>query len=117
MLPFIIGTLVVGTVVYSMNESENKKRNTKRKKLAEQEEQYVKKLTSQHEYNQNKKRSMLFKEIKYEQSKLKEERRKLAKIRNALQRGSLEYNTIVKQIALLTQKIDQKQRDADRVRG
>jgi flagellar biosynthesis component FlhA len=117
MLPFIIGGLVLGALAYSMDDSENKKRSSKRKKLAKQEEQYENKLTGQYNYNQNKKRSILFKEIKYEQSKLKEERRELAKIRNALQRGSLEHKTILKQISLLTQKIDQKQKDADRARG
>jgi len=117
MLPLILGTVVIGVIVYAMDDSEQKSRSSKRTKLAKQEKQYEKKLTRQHEYNQNKKRSILFKEIKYEQSKLKEERRKLAKIRNSLQRESAEHTTVLQQIALLTQKINQKQKDADRVRG
>ena len=117
MLPYIVGVAVVVGIGYILDEDIESTKKKKSKKLAKKRTHYEKKLSKQYDYNQNKKRSILFKQIKYEQSKLKEERRELAKIRNSLQRGSSEHKNVLRQIALLTQKIDQKQQDADRVRG
>jgi len=117
MLQYFIGAVFIAGIGYILDESVESSKRDKRKKLAKKQDYYEEKLSKQYDYNQQKKRSLLFKQIKHEQSKLKEERRELAKIRNSLQRGSSEYNTILQQIAFITQKINQKQEDADSVRG
>ncbi len=117
MLRYVIGAIAIAGIGYILDESVESSKRDKRKKLAKKQDYYEEKLSRQYEYNEQKKRSLLFKQIKHEQSKLKEERRELAKIRNSLQRGSLEYNNVLQQIAFITQKINQKQQDADNVRG
>jgi len=113
----ILGAVVILGLGYALNENVESTQREKRRKLARQQDDYEEKLSRQYDYNEQKKRSILFKQIKHEQSKLQEERRELAKIRNSLRKGSLEYKNVVQQIAFTTQKIEQKQKDADRVRG
>jgi len=113
----ILGAAVILGLGYALNENVESTKKKKRKKLEQQHNDYQEKLARQYAYNEQKKRSKLFKHLKYEQSKLKEERRELAKIRNSLRRGSIEHENVLQQIAILTQKIDQKQYDADMVRG
>lgn len=116
MLPWIIGGAVVAAVGYALNDSEEKSIKKKRKKLKKRADTYALMIEAKEQRHRDKKQSMLFSQIKSEQSRLKKERRQLAQVRNTLQRGTPMHCQVVKQMKQLQQQIDQKQRDADRVR-
>lgn len=116
MLPLIIGGVVVAVVGSILNESQKKSKQKYKKKLQKKHQDYSSQFQKKVSQNNLQKQSILFEQIKREQSKLKKERRHLAAIRNSLQRGTDMHQKIIKQINVLTAKIEQKQQDADRIR-
>lgn len=116
MLPFLIGRAALAVVGYALDEMEKDNIKTKRKELQKRSNNYASKLKEKERCHREKKQSMMFSQIKSEQSKLKRERRQLAQVRNSCQRGTPMYRQIVNQMKQLQQQIDQKQHDADMVR-
>ncbi|GEM_PF-5992109 len=117
MLPFLIAgaaLLLVGGAVLEERESSAKRRSTQ--KLTKQKKSYEQMLHRQYHKSQKSKSHILFRQIKNEQTKLKAERRKLYGILNSLKRGSQPYRNLEEKIGYLSQLIEGKQRDADRVR-
>lgn len=107
---------VVAIIVSQIINSEDETVKQYQKKLTNQRSDYEDKLDKREKYNENKKRSLLFCEIKREQKELKYERKKLFSLRDNCEKGSLMYKQINKNVRQVSQQIEQKQRDADFIR-
>ncbi len=116
MLPWIMGAVAVAVLSSALGESEKSEKKKCKRQLKKQHDRYSKTLQKKQSDNEKKKRSMLFSQIKREQSSLKDERRHFIAARNGLSRGSKAHRDIGKQIKELSQLIERKQQDANRVR-
>jgi hypothetical protein len=117
MLPIIAGIALGLYVLSNSNGSGEKKRAKKyNNELQDSKDAYEKRLEKRARYNENEKRSLVFKSIKREQALLKKERLKLFELRGQYQKGSKLYKQIQKSIRTVSEQIEQKQQDADYVR-
>ncbi len=116
MLQLIFAGAAVATVSYMLSDKEKKSKKKKKKKLKKQQLAYQEKLNQQYQHNQQKKQKKLFSLIKNEQTALKLERKKLSIIKKTLDYRSEEYKLINDEISALTNQIEHKQSDADKMR-
>jgi uncharacterized protein HemX len=116
MLPYIIGGVLVAAVGVALGEKEEKHKKKRKKQLRKQADTYTAALQQRQKKNRYNKEKILFGRIKEEQASLKAERRRLYRARNHLARGSRGYAEISARIDRTTFLIEQKQKDADKIK-
>ena len=116
MLPWIIGGIIGVTITLILSDSEEEKKEFYSKKLKREHDTYGITIEKKVYKNEQKKRKILFNQIKDEQSRLKKERRKLYSMMNNMERNSIAHKKLQHQINHLGFLINKKQQDADRVK-
>lgn len=116
MLPFLLAGTGAALLGYMLDDAQDKKIKKKKKKLKKLHKAQAMQHIAQQEKNNNHKRSLLFKEIKDEQTRLKHERKMLITTLKRMPRHAPGYQQLQQEIYYYNDLIEHKQADADMIR-
>jgi len=116
MLPFLIAGASLAAVGFMLDDEREKKIKKKKKKLKKLHTMQTQYYQQQEKHNNHRQQELLFKQIKEEQSMLKQERKALKRALKQLPRDTSGYHQLLLEIRHYDELIEHKQADADIMR-